>query len=68
MDASHQGIGGVLLQGEGEERKPVAYISRKLFPRETRYSAVELGCLAIKWVINIFKYYLWEGAQLGNEP
>eukprot|EP00064_Thunnus_orientalis_P003522 superscaffoldBa00000289_g3531 len=56
MDASHQGIGGVLLQGEGEERKPVAYISRKLFPRETRYSAVELGCLAIKWVINIFKY------------
>ncbi|KAI3366503.1 hypothetical protein L3Q82_000475 [Scortum barcoo] len=57
-DASNQGIGGVLLQGEGEEKKPVAYISWKLFSRETRYSAVELECLAIKWAIDTFKYYL----------
>ncbi|KAI3377106.1 hypothetical protein L3Q82_000303 [Scortum barcoo] len=57
-DASNRGIGGVLLQGEGEEKKPVAYISRKLFSRETRYSAVELECLAIKWAIDTFKYYL----------
>ncbi|XP_029928572.1 uncharacterized protein LOC115374014 [Myripristis murdjan] len=53
-DASHRGIGGVLLQGEGEDNKPVAYISRKLFPRETRYSAVELECLAVKWAIDSF--------------
>ncbi len=58
MDAFHWGIGGVLLQGEGDKRKPVAYISRKLFPKETRYSAAELECLAIKWVIDTFKYYL----------
>ncbi|XP_029919926.1 uncharacterized protein LOC115368085 [Myripristis murdjan] len=57
-DASHRGIGGVLLQGEGEDKKPVAYISRKLFPRETRYSAVELECLAVKWAIDSFRYYL----------
>ena len=57
-DASHRGIGGALLQGEGEDKKPVAYISRKLFPRETRYSAVELECLAVKWAIDSFKYYL----------
>ena len=31
------GLGAVLLQGEAEEQKPVAYISRKLFPLETRY-------------------------------
>uniref|UniRef100_A0A3Q1GC55 Gypsy retrotransposon integrase-like protein 1 n=1 Tax=Acanthochromis polyacanthus TaxID=80966 RepID=A0A3Q1GC55_9TELE len=57
-DASRRGLGGVLLQGDGDERKPVAYISRKLFPRETRYSAVELECLSIKWAVDTFKYYL----------
>lgn len=36
----------------------MAYISRKLFPRETRDSAVELECLAVKWAIDTFKYYL----------
>ncbi|XDV38527.1 hypothetical protein PO909_007906 [Leuciscus waleckii] len=35
-DASEVGLGAVLLQGEGETRHPVLYISRKLFPRETR--------------------------------
>ena len=50
-DAS--GLGAVLLQGEGDNMKPVAYISRKLFPRETRYAAVELECLAVKWALEI---------------
>lgn len=36
----------------------MAYISRKLFSRETRYSAVELESWAIKWTIDTFKYYL----------
>lgn len=36
----------------------MVYISRKLFPRETRYSAVELECLAIKWTIDTLEYYL----------
>ena len=42
MNAS--GLGAVLLQREGEERRPIQYISRKLFPRETRYSTVEKEC------------------------
>ncbi|XP_041945156.1 uncharacterized protein LOC121707019 [Alosa sapidissima] len=57
-DASGIGLGAVLLQGEGSDQRPVAYISRKLFPRETRYAAVELECLAIKWALDTFKYYL----------
>lgn len=52
------GLGAVLLQGEGNDRKPVAYVSRKLWPRETRYSTIELECLAIKWALETFKYYL----------
>lgn len=40
-DASERGLGAVLLQGTPEERHPVAYISRKLHPREVRYSTVE---------------------------
>ena len=57
-DASGVGLGAVLLQGEGEDRRPVHYISRKLFPRETRYSTVEKECLAIKWSVDTLKYYL----------
>lgn len=57
-DASGVGLGAVLLQGDGEDQKPVAYISRKLFPRETRYAAVELECLAVKWALDSLKYYL----------
>lgn len=57
-DASGVGLGAVLLQGEGVDKKPVAYISRKLFPRETRYAAIELECLAVKWALDTLKYYL----------
>ncbi|XP_042071507.1 uncharacterized protein LOC121812727 [Haplochromis burtoni] len=39
-------------------RHPVAYISRKLFPREVRYSTVEKETLAIKWALDSFRYYL----------
>ena len=47
-----------MLQGEGEEWRPIQYISRKLFPRVTRYSTVEKECLAIKWALDTLKYYL----------
>lgn len=50
--------GAVLLQGAPGERHPVAYISRKLFPREVRYSKVEKEALAIKWPLDSLKYYL----------
>ena len=57
-DASGVGLGAVLLQGEGEDQRPVQYISRKLFPRETRYSTVEKEALAVKWALDTLKYYL----------
>lgn len=57
-DASGLGLGAVLLQGEGEDKRPIQYVSRKLFPRETRYSTIEKECLAIKWALDTLKYYL----------
>ena len=41
----------------GEEH-PVAYYSRKLLPRETRYAAVEKECLAVVEGIRHFRVYL----------
>ena len=57
-DASGLGLGAVLLQGEGENKMPVQYVSRKLFPRETRYSTIEKEGLAIKGALDTLKYYL----------
>ncbi len=58
VDASATGVGAVLAQGEVGAEKPVVYISRKLLPRETRYSTVEKECLAIKWSLESLRYYL----------
>ena len=45
------------IDSEGEEH-PVGYFSRKLLPREERYSTVEKECLAIKLGTNAFRVYL----------
>lgn len=57
-DASEHGLGAVLLQGEQGHLKPIAYISRKLLPWETKYSTVEKECLAVKWALDSLRYYL----------
>ena len=58
-DASDLGIGAVLNQkGEDQEEHPVAYASRRLLPREVRYSTVEKECLAIVWALKYFRTYL----------
>ena len=58
-DASDQGVGAVLSQQEEDGvENPVSYYSRKLLPREQRYSTVEKELLAIKLATNAFKVYL----------
>ena len=38
---------------------PLAFYSRKLLPRETRYSTIEKECLAIKAATHNFRVYLF---------
>jgi len=59
-DASDTGVVAVLLQEDDEDVKhPVAFASRKLLPRESRYSTIEKECLAIIWDITKFQEYLY---------
>ncbi|KAK7922269.1 hypothetical protein WMY93_009171 [Mugilogobius chulae] len=58
VDASEVGLGAVLTQGESDAQQPILYLSRKLLPRESRYSVVEKEGLAIKWALESLKYYL----------
>ena len=61
-DASTRGVGAVLSQRDSYgSLRPVAYYSRKLLDRETRYSITELECLAIVNAVKHFAIYL-----LGN--
>ena len=58
-DASDRGVGAVLSQYSTDNQLyPVAYFSRKLLPREERYSTVEKECLAVKLGIEAFRFYL----------
>lgn len=58
-DASERGIGAVLSQcDEAGNDHPLAYFSRKLLPREQKYSTVEKECLAIRLAIKAFRVYL----------
>ena len=57
-DASQIGLGAVLsVQRDGEEL-PVAFYSRKLQPRERKYSATELEGLAVVAAVSHFDAYL----------
>ena len=58
-DASDTGLGAVLLQHHQDTLFPVAYISKKLLPREQNYSIMEKECLAVVWAVNKFLVYLY---------
>ena len=59
-DASERGVGAVLSQRSAEqgEEHPIAFFSRKLLPREEKYSTIEKECLAIKLAMHAFRTYL----------
>ena len=59
-DASDVGIGALIAQEDDNGTKhPIAFASRKLLPRETRYSTIEKECLAIVWAVTKFQDYLY---------
>ena len=57
-DASDRAVGAVLSQVGPDGEHPVGYYSRKLLPREEKYSTVEKECLAIKLATSAFRVYL----------
>ena len=59
-DWSRVAIGAVLSQEQpstGEEH-PIAFASRTLTAAERNYAATEGECLAVKWAVDKFHYYL----------
>ena len=57
-DASLVSVGAILEQDFGQGLQPVAYESRKLNPKETRYLAYERELLGIVWAIGKWRHYL----------
>ncbi|GFO17567.1 Pol polyprotein [Plakobranchus ocellatus] len=57
-DASDFGIGAVLLQDRDGTLMPCRYASRKLLPREGRYSAIEREALALVFAVTQFQQHL----------
>lgn len=61
-DASNKGIGGVLIQEINGAEKPIAYTSRKLSDRESKYSTSERELLSVLHSIEQFRPYI-EGSH-----
>jgi hypothetical protein len=57
-DASNEGAGAVLSQGQIGKELPIAYASRKFNKAEQNYSTVEKELAAIVWGIKHFRPYL----------
>lgn len=51
VDASQEGLRGVLYQDQGESLRPVAFVSRSLSPSEKNYPMHKLEFLALKWAV-----------------
>ncbi|GJX68398.1 putative reverse transcriptase domain-containing protein [Tanacetum coccineum] len=54
-DASHQGLGAVLMQRE----KVIAYASRQLKPNEENYTTHDLELGAVVFTLKIWRHYLY---------
>ena len=57
-DASDFGLGAVLLQYVEGTPFPVSYASRKLLPRERKFSSIEKEILALVFGVKRFDFYL----------
>ena len=67
-DTSERGIRLSQRDDKGVEHL-VAFYSRKLLPRETRYSTIEKECLAIKAAMhNVRVYLLGRKFTIQNRP
>ena len=59
IDTSDVGVGAVLSQPDEKNLDhPMAYFSRKLLPREKKFSVIKKECLAIKLGVEAFAVYL----------
>lgn len=58
-DASGFAIGGCLMQDHGRGLQPVAFLSKKLLPAETRYPTHEQELLAIIICLKSWRHYLY---------
>jgi len=58
-DASNEGAGAVLSQGEVKKDLPIAFASRTFNRSERNYSTVEKELAAIVWGIKYFRPYLY---------
>lgn len=61
-DASDIGMGAILVQGEGDEEKVVAYWSQELNPAQRKYQTTERECLAVILAIEKIRPYI-EGLE-----
>ena len=60
-DASSRGVGAVLCQQQEGDEKVLAYFSKKLLERQSKYSASELEALAVVLTVKHFAVYLLGG-------
>ena len=58
-DASNTGLGAVLLQEHDGMKKTIAYASKRLLPRERRYSTIERKAMAMVWGVKKFSPYIY---------
>ena len=57
-DASGFALGAVLMQDQGKGMQPIAYLSKKMLPAETRYPTHEQELLAIICALKTWRPYL----------
>lgn len=61
-DASDTGMGAVLVQGQGDKERVIAYFSQKFTSAQRKYMTTERECLAVLTAIEKFRAYV-EGTR-----